>query len=256
MNFKVPILMYHMVSEANDPNESRYCCPPRKFKKQMAYLKTAGYRVIGLDELVNNLSKDDLIPQKSVVITLDDGYRDNWENAFPILQEYGFPATVFVISKLLGYTNEWMRKDGYQIRELLSWSELKEMVANGITIGAHTETHPSLTEIDIGSAKQEILGAKKELEDGLARPIHFFAYPYGNLNDSVKKVVEESGYKSACSTVSGFNRKDVDPYALRRLDVYGTDSIFQFALKLKFGTNKMSMGDVAKYYFSRFQDRF
>ncbi len=256
MNFKVPILMYHMVAETYDTNESKYCCSPSKFKNQMVYLKKTGYKVIGLNELVDTIKNGGQLHRKSVVITLDDGYMDNWKNAFPILQKFRFPATVFVISQLVGHTNEWVQKDGCKKQKLLGWSELEKMAAKGITIGAHTRTHPLLTEIDIESATKEIQGVKKELEDVLGLPVNFFAYPYGKMNETVKKVVGDAGYKAACSTVSGFNCKDQDIYTLRRLDIYGTDSLFQFALKLKFGTNKISMGDLIKYYFSRFQARF
>ncbi|MCP4270111.1 MAG: polysaccharide deacetylase family protein [Candidatus Brocadiaceae bacterium] len=256
MNFKVPILMYHMVAETYDTNESKYCCSPSKFKNQMVFLKRTGYKVVGLNELVDTIKNGGQLHRKSVVITLDDGYMDNWENAFPILHEFGFPATIFVISQLVGHTNEWMQKDGYKKIKLSGWSELKKMVAKGITIGAHTRTHPLLTEIDIESATEEIQGVKKELEDELGLPINLFAYPYGKMNETVRQIVKGAGYEAACSTVSGFNCNDQDLYTLKRLDIYGTDSLFQFALKLKFGTNKIGMGGLTKYYFSRFLARF
>ncbi len=256
MNLQIPILMYHMVAETKDTNESKYCCSPGKFKNQMDYLKKTGYKVIGLNELVNTIKNRDQLHRKSVVITLDDGYMDNWENAFPILHEFGFPATVFVISKLLGHTNEWMQEENSKRLKLLGWSELKKMVANGITIGAHTKTHPLLTGIDADSATEEIRGAKHDLEDRLGMSIDFFAYPYGKMNETVKQIVKDAGYEAACSTVPGFNCNEQDLYSLRRIDIYGTDSMFQFALKLKIGTNKMSMGIMTQYYLSRLKARF
>ena len=256
MSYKVPILMYHMISETKYTNEKKYCCSPKRFKSHMAYLKRTGYHVISLDELVNSITDCNQLNRKSVVITLDDGYMDNWENAFPILQEFGFPATVFVISQLIGNTSEWLQEGGCKKQNLLRWSELRKMATKRITIGAHTRTHPSLTEIDIVSATEEIQGVKKELEERLGIPINFFAYPYGKMNEAVNEIVRGAGYKAACSTVSGFNCKGQDLFKLRRLDIYGTDSLFQFILKLKFGTNQMSMGGIAQYYCSRLMARF
>ena len=224
---------------------------PKKFKKQMAYLKRTGYQVVSLDELVNSIKNGGQLNSKSVVITLDDGYMDNWENAFPILQEFGFTATIFVISQLIGRTNEWIQKGGENRRKLLGWRELEIMATEGISIGAHTKTHPSLTEVGVEFATEEIQGVKKDLEDRLGMTINFFAYPYGKMNETVKEIVRNTGYKAAFSTLSGFNGKNEDLYKLRRLDIYGTDSLLQFALKLKFGTNQMKMVDVVQYYFSR-----
>lgn len=249
--FKVPILMYHMVNETNYLNERRYCCSPKIFRKQMAYLKRAKYRVIGLDELVNSIRNGDQLLQKSIVITLDDGFRDNYHNAFPVLQEFRFPATIFAVSRFLGHSNVWMQKEGYPTRKLLTWKELKKMATDGITIGAHTMTHALLTDIGVESTIQEIEESKRELEDGLEKSIHFFAYPYGRFNKQVKNVVKEAGYLAACSVRSGFNSEHTDPYALRRIDVYGTDTLWKFALKIRFGANEANLSLPIRYYLGR-----
>ena len=245
-----------MVCETDDPKEKRYCCHPEAFKKQMAYLKRVGYQVVGLDDLTNSIINNSALPQKSIAITFDDGFADNYENAFPVLQEYGFPATVFVVSRLVGRTNEWMREEGYPKRKLLDWSRLREMSINGVTVGSHTAAHASLTDMDTESARHEIINSKSELEDALGKPVHFFAYPYGRVNQQVEKVVAEAGYLGACSTRSGFNSAHVSPFALRRIEVYGTDTIWKFVLKLKFGTNEATLALPLKYYYSRILDRF
>ena len=252
---KIPILMYHMVRETEDAKEKRYCCHPTAFKKQMAYLKRAGYLVVGLDDLIDSIINGTTPPQKSIAITFDDAFADNYENAFPVLKEYGFPATIFVVSQLVGRTNEWMHNNGYPQRKLLGWSRLKEISANGITIGSHTRTHPSLIDIEVGSARQEILNSKSELEDALGRPVSFFAYPYGRFNENVEKCVVEAGYLGACSTRSGFNSEHANPFALRRIEVYGTDTLWNFIWKLKFGTNEGTWALPLKYYYSRILDR-
>ncbi len=252
---KIPILMYHMVRETDDPKEKRYCCHPKAFKRQMAYLKRAKYQVIGLDDLIDSIMNSTALPQKSIAITFDDGFADNYDNAFPILKEYGFPATMFVVSRLAGRTNEWMQEEGFPARKLLGWKELKDMSENGITIGSHTTTHASLTDMDTESARHEIINSKSDLEEALGKPVHFFAYPYGLFNEQLEKLVAEAGYLGACSTRSGFNSEHANPFALRRIEVYGTDTLWNFTWKLKFGTNEDNCALPLKYYYSRILDR-
>lgn len=243
--------MYHMVRETSNPKEKRYCCHPKAFRRQMAYLNKAGYRVIKLEQLVDSIINGNIPPQKSIVITFDDGFRDTYENALPILCKNKFPATVFVVSRLLCQSNEWMQKEGYPKRPLLSLDELKEMAAPGISIGAHTVTHPHLTNLPSEVAAKEIENSKKELEHKLEHKVDFFAYPYGEFNSIVKSAVAQAGFKAACSAISGFNRHNEDHFALRRTAVHGTDHLWQFALKLHFGTNKATLSLPLRYYSSR-----
>lgn len=248
--------MYHMVRETEDPKEKRYCCHPKAFKQQMAHLKMTGYQVIGLDDLINCIKNGTTLTQKSIAITFDDGFADNYDNAFPVLKKYGFPATVFLVSRLVGRTNEWMQEEGFPARKLLGWKEeLKDMSENGITIGSHTTTHASLTDMDTESARHEISNSKSELEDALGKPVHFFAYPYGRFNQQIEKLVAETGYFGACSTRSGFNSEHASPFALRRIEVYGTDTLWNFIWKLKLGTNEGTWTLPLKYYWSRIVDR-
>ena len=196
-----------------------------------------------------------LYRKKSIVITFDDGFADNYDNAYPVLKEYGFPATIFSVSRFVGRTNEWMQDEGFPRRKLLGWRELKEMSDNGIIIGSHTTTHSLLTEIEPESARQEIMNSKYELEDSLEKPVHFFAYPYGGLNEQIGKFVKEAGYLGACSIRSGFNSEATDPFTLRRIEVYGTDPLWKFVLKLRFGSNEASLVLPFRYYWSRVLDR-
>ena len=252
---KIPILMYHMIGETNENKEKRYCCDPKNFNRQMAYLKMNGYDVIQLGVFLKAISNGMDLPKNTLVITFDDGYVDNYYNAFPILKRYGFPATIFVVAELVGRNNEWMEKEGFPKRNLADWEALKEMSKNGITIGSHGKTHASLVDIDYGSALDEITNSRKKLEENLEKPIHFFAYPYGHFDEKIEEMVIDAGYHGACSTRSGFNSEDTDCYALRRVEVYGTDNLFHFILKLKFGTNDASICLPLKYYASRLMER-
>ena len=263
---KILILMYHMIRESKDVKEKPFCCHPKAFRQQMAYLKNVGYKVVALDELVHYMASTNgtnqinqqiqrLKPHKFVVITFDDGYMDTYENALPILERFNYTATVFVVSGLVGKHNQWIRDEGYPVRPLMGWREIEETKENGITIGSHTINHRHLRAVNCENAKNEIESSKKFLEDNLGIPINHFAYPYGEFNDSTVKMVIEAGYKSACSTKSGFNSKEASLFGLRRLDIFGTDSLLQFAIKVALGTNDGSVQVLAKYYMNRLAEK-
>jgi peptidoglycan/xylan/chitin deacetylase (PgdA/CDA1 family) len=245
-----------MIAEVDDTHEKRYAVSPKRFKKQMKYLKRTGYTPISLDALHKYLvNKTDKLPQKPILITFDDGYMDNYENALPILKEYNFPATVFVVSDLIGGSNQWDMIKGHPERSLMGWREIEEMQRYGIAIGSHTLNHPSLSLLNQRDARKEIEESKKVLEDKLGVQINHFAYPYGDRNSVVMEMVKQVGYKTACSTRSGFNTGDTGLFDLRRIEVYGTDALWQFALKLKHGVNTMDAVLPGKYYLSRFKER-
>jgi peptidoglycan/xylan/chitin deacetylase (PgdA/CDA1 family) len=129
------------------------------------------------------------------------------------------------------------------------------MSDNNITIGSHTLTHPRLKSIDRPSACQEIAISKIALESLTGKPVHFFAYPYGQYTKEIERIVKDAGYVGACSTRSGFNTLAENRYALRRLEIYGTDHLIQFIIKLKFGTNEAPLSFLPKYYYSRMKER-
>jgi peptidoglycan/xylan/chitin deacetylase (PgdA/CDA1 family) len=252
-----------MIRESEDVKEKRFCCRPKAFKQQMAYLKKAGYEVVALDELAHymistnetNQQIQPAKPHKFVVITFDDGYLDTYENALPILDKFNYTATVFIVSGLVGKRNQWIRDEEYPERPLMGWREIDELKSWGITIGSHTINHRRLSTLDFEGAKNEIEGSKKFLEDNLGIAINHFAYPYGDFNDSTVKMVIEASYKSACSVKSGFNSKKDSFFELRRLDIFGTDSLLQFAIKLAFGTNDGSIMLLTKYYMNRLAEK-
>ena len=129
--------------------------------------------------------------------------------------------------------------------------QTREMHAAGISIGSHTLTHPKLPECPPDQMSREITDSKAILEDILSRPIEHFAYPYGLYNGVARKLVKLAGYRSACSTRSGFNSNETDRYELRRIEVFGSDGLWNLKQKLKFGTNDSSWMLPAKYYLGR-----
>jgi peptidoglycan/xylan/chitin deacetylase (PgdA/CDA1 family) len=250
---KVPILMYHRIG--NDARDRRFTVSPERFKQQMQYLSDSGYCVVGLKSFVDALDGIASLPNKSVVLTFDDGFKETFDFACPVLKSFGYTAAFFLVTRLMGRTNEWMRRANYAGAPLMNWTHARRLLEEGFEIGSHTATHPALPEIDPTVARREIDESKRELEDRLGVAMRFFAYPFGRLNQTVQKLVSESGYLAACSTRSGFNNAQVDRYALRRLDIYGTDSIATLRRNLLFGENQMSLGRVTAYYMRRATNR-
>ncbi len=251
---KVPILMYHRISKS--ANEQRYTVTPSKFEQQMKFLDTKGYNVISLDSLSDAIDGIVTLPRNSVVITFDDGFQETFDYACPVLKRLRFTATFFLVTKLMGKTNEWMPQHRGIRLPLMRWTDARWLLAEGFEVGSHTATHPVLPEINPAAARQEIEESKRELEDQLGMAIRFFAYPYGRLDRTVQDLVRESGYAAACSTRAGFNGVEVDRFVLRRLDIHGTDSLGNFRRNLIFGENQMSLSRLTGYYGRRVANKF
>lgn len=248
--------MYHMISETEHPKEKRYSLSPKKFERQMQYIKNKEYTPISLDDLQKYLNdKNHILPEKPIIVTFDDGYMDNYENALPVLKKYDIPAMVFIVTGFIGKTNNWMRSEGYPLRHLMGWSEIKEIKENGISIGSHTINHYSLSNLDYKEARKEIEESRIYLENKLGDSIHHFAYPFGGVNKIVKDIVRESGYKTACTTGSGFNSRDTNLFELRRLEIFGTDSLMNFVIKLTYGTNDGNLLLPPTYYMKRLSEK-
>jgi len=245
------VLMYHMVSEPKEPPDARFACPPALFERHMAYLVRRGFRVVSLEEIYGALTGGLSLPDRSVAVTFDDGYADNYENAWPVLERLGIPATVFLVTGAVGRSNHWMEGRGFSRRRMLSWSQVREMSDRGVSFGSHTASHPRLTELSPMQVEDELVSSRRALEDGLGKPVLSFAYPYGLVNDEVREAVERAGYGLACSTRSGFNRRETDRFLLRRIEVYGTDRVWRLAQKLTFAMNDASPFFPLKYYWNR-----
>lgn len=241
------ILMYHLVDTPRSDQEQRFCTTPDDFSRQMAHLAESGYTALSMAQLCDCMESKAPIPDKSFHITFDDGFTCVLDHAAPILQRHNFPATMFALSDRLGSSNDWMTGRGFPERTILSANGLHALEDAGFSIGSHTRTHARLPDISIEEAKDEIRSSKARLEDSLGNPVDYFAYPFGKFSDPVRDLVAGAGYRAACSTRSGFNRPGEDPYLLRRIDVFGTDRLWQFRQKLKFGINEASRSYPLRY---------
>ncbi len=213
---KVPILTYHSIDECG----SVISTAPEVFRRQMQFLSENGYKVITLNELIDSLCEHHTPLLKTVALTFDDGFQNFLTEAFPVLEKYGFRATVFLVTDYCGKNNDWAgNPPELPPSKVLSWNEIKELHNNGIEFGGHTRTHPDLTKISDSRVESEIVESKAMIEDSLGSAVTTFAYPFGKFNSTVKRSVERS-YKAACSTNLGKVRSGSDFYSLERVDTF------------------------------------
>lgn len=217
----IPILMYHKVSPDPRSGGLGLRVPPRNFEIQMKLLSNLGYQSVNLDDVVAYLRDGGPLPDKPVVITFDDGYRDNFYWARPILQKYGFRATIFLVSDQIGKTNAWDESRGFPRNSLLREEEIRTMLGEGFQFGSHSKTHLRLTGLEESKAREQITGSRVALETTLGIPVNYFCYPYGKYNKAVVNIVRESGYTAALTTAQGQVRKGDNIFALKRIRITG-----------------------------------
>ncbi|HWP61287.1 MAG TPA: polysaccharide deacetylase family protein [Candidatus Paceibacterota bacterium] len=215
------VLTYHSISNAPLFGTVR----PTAFAQQMRYLAQKKFNVVSLAQL-DEYRAQGSIPPKTVAITFDDGYRDNLENAIPLLKQYGFPATIFVTTSLIGRSFD---RHGVAF-PMLSEQELKELQQEGlINIEPHTVSHKRLTKIDLAEAKEEMRASKEVIERLLGLPRERFAYPYGSQNPAIRDCAAALGITSAYATREGFVYPNSKPHLLHRNGINATMSLAQFA---------------------------
>ncbi len=210
-----PILTFHSVDE----RDSIISFPPRLFQRAMARLHESGYRTLNFPELIDYLKHGDPFPERSFLITFDDGYRSVYEQVFPILERYGFSATIFLAVGKDSNSAESKRLPSMCERDMLSWREIREMHGYGLEFGAHTLTHPDLTRLPSNQVEYEIRDSKAVIEEALGVPVPSFAYPYGRYDDRCRDIVSRH-FVCACSDRLGLVRPSSDSYAVERVDTY------------------------------------
>ncbi|WP_420868989.1 polysaccharide deacetylase family protein [Clostridium cochlearium] len=217
-NEGVPVLMYHSI-DYEENNELRI--PKEVFKKQMEFLINEGYTTLTLDELFDFLDNNKPIPNKSIVITFDDGYMDNYINAYPILKELNIKATIFVITDLIDNNKNY-----------LTSSQIKEMSNNGIDIQSHTSKHEDLPTLSYKEQLETLVKSKKFLENVLNKDIKYIAYPFGNWNNDTLKAVKDAGYSMAVSTTGTWSFKENGIYSLDRVYISSKFDLNEFKRRI------------------------
>jgi peptidoglycan/xylan/chitin deacetylase (PgdA/CDA1 family) len=227
----IPVLMYHRIGPPQPNMPPSLTVSAERFRQQADWLARHQYTAISLEQWQSALEGK---LHRPVLLTFDDAYADLCEHAFPILREYGFHATVFVVSSLLGGINEWDVKQGCAACPLMSAEQILYWSTQGIEFGAHTRTHPPLTNLTDAVLTNEIEGSRHDLAALLGRPVRAFAYPFGYSNQAVRRCAARK-YELAFTCDGGLNRASTDPHHLRRSMVQPHDSLADFALRVRFG---------------------
>lgn len=208
----IPILNYHKV----DTLYHALSISPNEFEEQMAYLHDNGYHTITPDQLLDYIQHGKSLPQKPIMLTFDDGYLDNYKNAYPIMKKYGFTATVFIVSSFIG-----------QDARFMTWDQAREMQSAGFVFGSHTAHHLNLTTISGEQAWTELTDSRIEIERQLGQVPQYFAYPTGHYNAQIEELVSKAGYKAAFTVRYGQAGSQSDLYAMERIPIFKGHKTFR-----------------------------
>jgi len=259
---RVPVLMYHRV----DPDvggsagaafaaraAGAYCVTPRQFGSHLAWLAEHGYRPCTVAAFDRWFNGDATLPPRSVLITFDDGFAGLHTHALPLLKARGWPATVFLVSALIGQRDYWTSLEfgSAGSHALLDRVQIDEMVRHGIEFHSHSRTHADLTQLADDELAAQVHGSRQDLQQLLGRAVDYFAYPFGRADARVRAAVELAGYRLAFSVSPGFNRAGAQALDLRRLDITAGDRQARFGRKVSLGSNDGSLHQQFRYLVRR-----
>ena len=218
----VKALFYHSLDSGK---------PLANFLRQMDYLKRNGYQIVSIEEIVAYIKGRKELPSRSICLTFDDGYYNNYESVFPVLKKYNVPAAVFLSTRYMASKNP-KEIDLKMGERFLSWGEIREMGGSGVDFGSHGYNHCDLTSLSSDTLFEEILLSKQLIEENLSRKIRCFSYPYGRYDKRTQGLVKKAGFEAAFITIPGNIRPGDDPFALKRTLIAPTDSLFDFKKKI------------------------
>ncbi len=221
---RVPILMYHYIRVNPNPQDrfgADLSVTPQHFAQQMALLHANGFHTVTLDDLVAAIEQDAPLPSKPIILTFDDGYADFYSAAYPVLKEFGFKATSFVITGKAG-------RQGY-----LTWDEMGQMQASGLTqFESHTVDHVEMNRVSLAKAQYDLTQSKSDLQKHLGTRVSYFCFPSGRFNTAVEDLMMQDGYLAGASTHPGVIHSLNDLRALTRVRIHGSDTLGSFAARL------------------------
>lgn len=217
----VPVLMYHNINDNYREENSNIEISNGAFAEHLEYIKKEGYTTITVDEYVKYLNGEGKLPSKPIIITFDDGYLNNYTNAYPLLKKMDMKATIFIVTGRMGM-------QGGVVYPHFTWDQAKEMEDSGIIdIQSHTYFHNDLTAISSENLTYELRKSRFLIYKYLGKKADYLAYPYGNFNEIVKQASKDAGYK-ACVEIKlgypGVNRTGDDLFQLKRITAFGTMS--------------------------------
>lgn len=201
-----PILMYHKIGYGL----GRYGVTVEQFAAQMKWLKENGYETVSVDQMAAAIRGQGALPPKPIAITFDDGWRTQFTLAKPILDQYGFKATFYIVTNYAGRTPTFM-----------SWEDIAALSAQGHWIGSHSLSHTSSTRLSAAQLTQEMTASRDILAQHTGKPITSYAYPYGATNKFAQEMAQQLGYDHAVGVVSSWQQKPSELYNLHRIEVSG-----------------------------------
>lgn len=231
---KVPSLLYHKIDLPTADVKIRGAFTvPQKFERQIAYLKKKGFEFYTTSELISFYRANGEFPPRSIAVTFDDGWKDNYRHAFPVLKKYGAKATIFLVTSCIGQNTDKVTAEGEGQREHLSEKDILEMSENGIEFASHSLSHALFHQIGNQEIEREVTESKQIIENLTQKECSTFAYPAGFFTDFAKEAVRKAGYQAAFSTVYG-PENNWDIYALNRVEILRRDSFpFRYGKKIK-----------------------
>jgi peptidoglycan/xylan/chitin deacetylase (PgdA/CDA1 family) len=209
----IPILLYHRVGPESDP----LTVSTQRFQQDMEFLSWAGYHSLSLEQVRQHIEAGATLPDKPLLITFDDGYLDNYTNAFPILQQYAMKASFYIITGMVGQANR------------MSAAQIREMTTAGMDFGSHTVTHRPLAGLTLDEAGTELKNSKYDLEQMMGKSVNFTAYPCGSYNPEVLDIAKETGYVGGFSTRYGFAGFS-NNLAIRRIPIFHSDRSISYVM--------------------------
>jgi peptidoglycan/xylan/chitin deacetylase (PgdA/CDA1 family) len=231
---KIKVLMYHRVVDSIGLSEESpaMCIHIDQFRRHLALLDRWGFTPITFNDYRLFLAGEINLPKRPIVLTFDDGYEDNFENAFPALQDFGMKAVFFVLGDRGMKANTWDKDSSMTLGPLMSEGQILELHRAGFEIGSHSLTHPGLSHLTREEAWDEISRSRQLLEILLNSPVNTFAFPYGLANATTKKMVTDAGYTLGCATYSGPAVFGRDCFEIRRTLIFGDTDALGLALRV------------------------
>ncbi|HMT06475.1 MAG TPA: polysaccharide deacetylase family protein [Pyrinomonadaceae bacterium] len=230
---KPPVLLYHKIDLPTPDIKVRGAfTAPRIFEKQVAYLVKKQIKVVTVGELVEHYNSFGEFPARTLAISFDDGWKDNFTHAFPILKKYGLRATIYLVADCLGRTTDQVVPTGEEPREHISADDVREMAGYGVEFGSHTLSHRWLNEISPDEVDREMIESRSFVENLTQTDCKTIAYPAGFFNDHAKSSAKAAGYLAAFSTIYGDDSAS-DLFELNRTEILRRDKfMFRYSRKI------------------------
>ncbi|MFH1282074.1 MAG: polysaccharide deacetylase family protein [bacterium] len=237
----ISILMYHKIGVPPENSKlKKLWVTSENFRKQMSYLKKHKYEVVAFKTLQSKIENSEKINPKTVIITFDDGYKNNMELGLPILKEFNFPSVIFLVVNAIGNDNFWHDPETESRISMLNEDDISKISPAEVEFGAHTLNHKNLEKLQLDQVEKEIIESKEVLENKLKIEISAFAYPYGSgaFVKGIQDVVRKAGFKAAVSIKQGKADLNDNPFCLKRILIRGDDTMFDFHLNLTRGKSR------------------